>query len=239
MRVFGIPGDSRSKLTAALANLETPFVLCWGANYPAPFEHAFNNCPRLNAIEQLYAVGKENLPTIEWTTRLADARRAVMDGDLVFGRTLIHTQGRDIVGPRSRRWSRRAYWTRVVKDVAEEWRIHAFRGKVIARGLKVQVEPPWRRMPVRNRANGWKMIHTAEPTQELRDVAVGAVKACGYDFGAVDILKDAAGALYVLEVNRAPGLDDYTLGRYVSAIGRCVRRGLRYTGTPGGPPESP
>lgn len=56
--------------------------------------------------------------------------------------------------------------------------------------------------------------------EQLRSIAKAAVRAVGYDFGAVDVLMDQKGSLYVSEVNSAPcltmGRD--TLDRYVAAF---------------------
>lgn len=113
----------------------------------------------------------------------------------------------------------------VIPNVADEWRIHIFLGKSIARGKKVLTNPEdqWRKMPVRNRANGWHMVHSERPTDEMRDVARRAVAACGYDFGAVDLLVTTEGGIYPLEVNTAPGLDEYTATAYARAIVRWAQ----------------
>jgi D-alanine-D-alanine ligase-like ATP-grasp enzyme len=65
------------------------------------------------------------------------------------------------------------------------------------------------------------MKHDAEPPEGLRGAAKAAVEACGYDFGAVDLLvKD--GDFWFLEVNKAPGLSEYTANAYASAICRAA-----------------
>jgi hypothetical protein len=220
MQVVG-PHNSASaaQLKEALASLETSWKLNWGCS-PQAGDHWLANTPRKDAIEQLQAF--QGVPTIEWTRFLETARAWVDCGWLVFGRRRVHSQGTDIVGPRHRDFARRDYWVKVVPNVVQEWRLHIFRGRCIARGLKTQVEPPHRVMPVRNRANGWRMVHDVEPTEELRATAKAAVKAVGYELGAVDMLVDNSNKIYVLEANRAPGLDDYTLGQYVKAITKFV-----------------
>ena len=48
--------------------------------------------------------------------------------------------------------------------------------------------------------------------------AIGAVSALGLDFGAVDLIVDANGKEYVLEVNTAPALSPMRVEKYVQAL---------------------
>jgi D-alanine-D-alanine ligase-like ATP-grasp enzyme len=73
-------------------------------------------------------------------------------------------------------------------------------------------------MPVRNRNNGWHMTHEEEPPKGLRPLASQAVAACGYNFGAVDLYITEDGTMGVFEVNKAPGLDNYTLEAYAQGF---------------------
>lgn len=103
--------------------------------------------------------------------------------------------------------------------------------RVIARGLKhcPNEGKVWRQLPVRSRNNGWRLRHDVDPPAPLRDLAKRAVVACGYDFGAVDMLyippsdqQQEQG--WVLEINRMPGLDDYTATAYARAFIREASR---------------
>jgi len=218
--IVGPDWPSKRALAAAVAGLPGNLRVSWGASAPG----AVNGGPRKNATEQLQAFKDARVACPEFTTDLRIAKQWVKEGHLVFGRRLEHTQGNDIVGPRHPAWARRQFWVKVIRDVADEWRVHVFNGRSIARGHKVQTSPPHRRMPVRNRKNGWTMEHKTDPPETVREAAKAAVKACGYDFGAVDLMVDQAGKVYVLEVNRAPGLDDYTASKYAEAIGKAARR---------------
>ncbi len=53
----------------------------------------------------------------------------------------------------------------------------------------------------------------------LDTLGVSSIKALGLDFGAVDIIEDADGTLYVLEVNTAFGLE----GQTISLVGDAIR----------------
>lgn len=185
--------------------------------------------PRMDGLEQLRVFHEMGGLCPAFTDTLAVAQYWVKCGELVFGREREHSQGRDIVGPGHRRWKEKEYWTIVVKDVVDEWRVHVFEGKIIARGRKVQVEPPWRKMPVRNRGNGWVMEHRSVKPPGLGRFAKWMVAAVGYDFGAADVLVTRGPeelVYWALEVNRAPGLDEYTAAAYAKAIGR-VGKGKR------------
>ena len=152
---------------------------------------------------------------------------------LVYGRRYHHKEGKDIViagpgHPVTKRWRGRDFWTKYVPSV-EEWRIHIFNGKSIARSKKVaEVEPqdvstPFARM-VRSYDNGWRFRHSPEPPRGIRDFAKKMVKACGYLYGACDILVKEDGSFCALEVNTSPAMDNYTLGKYVQAIRRRFRQ---------------
>jgi len=56
-------------------------------------------------------------------------------------------------------------------------------------------------------------------SDECTSFAVRAVSALGLDFGAVDIIEDASGALYVLEVNTAFGLE----GTTIELVGEAIK----------------
>lgn len=220
IQLYGLHGASLRLLQEKLAGVDGDLCVSWGIER----EGAVNGMRRLNSVEQLSALVEAGVPCVEFTTELATAREWVRAGELVFGRELVHTRGKDIVGPKHKAWRHKEFWTKVVRDVAQEWRVHIFKGRSIARGLKVQVEEPWRVLPVRNRGNGWRMIHTEDPPEVVRETARAAVAAVGYDFGAVDLLLREGGEVVVLEINTAPGLDEYTASAYVKAIVRLVRK---------------
>lgn len=59
-----------------------------------------------------------------------------------------------------------------------------------------------------------------EEPNGLRGLAKKAVEAIGYDFGAVDIIEDSDGRLYVLEINSAPRLMNYRRQWYIDYFRR-------------------
>lgn len=202
--------------------------------------------PPTNAIGQLTAFRAAGLHTPDFTTDQSQAIRWVQDDFMIFGRKLIHTRGNDIILPGrirlntrgivtgiNSRWLQSEWWSRYIPPT-EEWRVHVFDGKTIARGVKIPVHPPWRKAPVRNIDNGWAFRFDIDPPKGLRKTAKLACEALRYLHGAVDILQvgpNAPGAsnaqettFYILEVNRIPALTcPYTRTAWVEAIRKHVR----------------
>jgi hypothetical protein len=120
----------------------------------------------------------------------------------------------------SNKWLGKDFWVKVIQ-VKNEYRQHVFGDKGIRRGMKVKVEEGRTpNLPVRSRRNGWHLNYGEFPAPPgLRDLGKAAVAALGYTHGAVDIVEDFQGKLYVLEVNSAPSVEDAnTLKVYVDAI---------------------
>ena len=117
-----------------------------------------------------------------------------------------------------------------------EYRVHVFLGKVIA-VQKKRRRNGWAEMEnfsrvVRTYGNGWIFATTSvEISDEVKDIAIQSVQACGLDFGAVDIAMPTRPQITryegehefaqpsVIEINTAPGLSSPTvLSSYVNAI---------------------
>lgn len=104
----------------------------------------------------------------------------------------------------------------------DEYRVHFFRGNVIdvqqkKKRLDFEGEANFK---VRNHANGF--IYARENLDipvAVRDAALACGRACGLDFGAVDIIYNMrADKAFVLEVNTAPGLAGETVNIYARAF---------------------
>lgn len=173
-----------------------------------------------NAAQQelLAAVGLG----VQCTRDVNEATRwVVQDGSAVIGRREYHTKAKDVVLHTHHLWPTRDYWVKLIPPPFDEWRIHVCMGRAIARGLKTLTGKEVLRFPARNRRNGWTLRHDIEPPKGIRDVAKRAVAAIGYDFAACDIIhkvEDGISKFYVLEANRAPGLDNYTATAYAKAF---------------------
>lgn len=110
-------------------------------------------------------------------------------------------------------------YTRYVHKV-KEFRVHVVNGKVI--DTQQKIKDPDREVvswKVRSHENGFIFARNGIVHSEDRDnLAINACKALGLDFGAVDIVQDKKGVLYVLEVNTAPGLEGQTVKNYAEAF---------------------
>lgn len=115
------------------------------------------------------------------------------------------------------------------ENIVEEYRLHMFLGKSIRAGKKVKRPTrPDGRTPshewIRSFDAGWVIQYDGfSSTKDMRAIAAKALKALGLDFGAVDLGKKADGSLIVLEVNRAPGIENNTVESYATHIIDWVR----------------
>lgn len=103
----------------------------------------------------------------------------------------------------------------------DEYRIHIMRGNVIDKQRKArrlsEDNADWK---VRNLENGFIYVRgDVRPPQCVVDVAKKCMENLSLDFGAVDVIYNAAASrAYVLEVNSAPGLEGQTVVNYANAL---------------------
>lgn len=102
-----------------------------------------------------------------------------------------------------------------------EFRVHVFGKKSVRAGMKVpRTSDPHPRF--RSWSGGWRLSYGSDcqeyMTPAIRKLAVKAVDALEYDFGAVDIAIKEGGGLVVWEVNSAPGLEGRTIEIYARYI---------------------
>jgi hypothetical protein len=181
----------------------------------------------VNGLSQLCRFRKRGIPCPDFTTDVEVAKTWVKAGHEVFGRDKKHEKGLDIVDEHSPTWANKDFWSKVI-PVAREYRVHIFDDEHIQQGLKV-LDPTAQKtrtdgLPIRNTATGWRYEHSFKPPNHSVDLAKRAVGELGYLWGAVDILEDASGTCYILEVNTAPGMSDTTARAYADAIKRHVQR---------------
>lgn len=176
----------------------------------------------LNKIEQLLNFQREGIPHPRFATTIDGA--SDIECKTLFARTIINgTNGRGIVEFESStaEYPRAPLYTEYIPKKAE-YRVHVFHGEVIdiqqkrkKRGFEEE-----RNTRVRNVDNGYVYCRDGiNPPDGITDLAVSAVNACGYEYGAVDIIyNEKRNQCYVLEVNSRPGLMGTTLDKYVNAI---------------------
>jgi len=115
---------------------------------------------------------------------------------------------------------------------AGEYRVHVFDGDVILYQKKSRrvdedgnvVTAEGVDADVRNLASNWiYRTGNLRRLDRVEELARNAVSALGLDFGAVDIIMDPEGDVYVLEINSAPGLGNTeTMEAYVNAFNSLV-----------------
>lgn len=214
--VCGRKSKSADLLREKLEDVEVEGTLHWGTE-----GDGVGGQVKLDAVQQFEKLRAAGLTVPDWHTT------PPVHGLVFMGRNLRHTQGRDIRFPRRRRnWLRDCDFFVDWVPSFNEWRIHVWKKRVIARGIKHYTGTKGKaKFEIRSRRKGWRLRHDIDPPQAVRDAARKAVAALGYDFGAVDLLiRDPDDAIVILEVNSAPGLDNYTADRYVKAITRTFKR---------------
>src|SRR5690606_23689172 len=119
------------------------------------------------------------------------------------------------------------FWVKYKKK-KDEFRVHVAFGRVIDVQRKALRQTDHEGNPIdttkidfriRNLAHGFIFKrHDISVPSCVTEEAVKAVEALGLDFGAADVIYNAAeGKAYVLEVNTAPGLEGTTVESYTNA----------------------
>lgn len=177
---------------------------------------------------QMAAFQRSDVPAPESTRDSNVARTWIAAGDSVMCRRLLRaSEGRGIVvAETAEQLVSAPLYTRYVKKKAE-FRVHVLNGQVIdvqAKRKRKGFEGE-RDTKVRNLANGYVFCRDGivEPTN-LRETAIKATVALGYNLGAVDIaFNERNNRLVVLEVNANPGMQGTTLEKYAEAIVKGIK----------------
>lgn len=233
MQIIGNERSTAQALIAPLAHLD--LKLRWGR---AQVEGAVNGRVHLlNGFEQLTKFREAGVAVPEFTQDLALARQWAAAGYIVLGRSLWHTQGKDIVLPSDSAWAKRDYWVKYWGEAQQEWRFHILYGRSIGRGTKrftgavpgKKLRKPKGGIIVRSRRMGWTIDHQAEPPEICRSAAKAAARAVGYELGAVDLLygidtRTGSEVVKVLEINSRPAIrDNYTVGQYTKYLEKWTK----------------
>jgi len=173
----------------------------WGrANTNAELNANTGNVTNKRIMRQLFAEHEVPMPKLY----SRDLEVICGTGGVLVGRPDYHMRGRGFwlcrtpedVRKALRGTSRKAAATHFMEciDFTNELRVHIFRGKSIRISEK------------QGYGNDYTTIKPTIPVKKARKAAKQAVAAVGLDFGAVDVLVDADGEVYVTEVNSAPGV---------------------------------
>ena len=176
----------------------------------------------LNKIRQLNAFTRSNVSCPAFALTAEEARR--IGSRTLFARTLINaTNGRGIVEFEisQEHYPIAPLYTEYIPKKAE-YRFHVFGGAVIdvQQKRKKQGFEDERNTRIRNVNNGYVYCRDGvTPPHGAADLAIRAVEACGYQYGAVDLIyNERRGQCYVLEVNSRPGLMGTTVEKYAEAL---------------------
>lgn len=175
----------------------------------------------LNKIEQLQRFQAGQISCPSFTTD--STKVGELGTRTIFGRRLINsTNGRGIIefNLDDEQIPQAPLYVAYIPKKAE-FRFHVFNGKVIdvqQKKKKLGVEE--RNTRVRNVNNGYVYCRDNITVPDgAANLAVRATEACGYQYGAVDVIyNEKRNQCYVLEVNSRPGLMGSTIDAYVQAI---------------------
>ncbi len=176
---------------------------------------------KLKTFETLHAAG---VSVPEWSITREDAEGWLDRGFKVFCRHKLsghNGEGIEVIRPEDTRLPRCPLYVKHVKK-DKEYRVHVFNNRVIditEKRRRSGVERTEYNGLIRNLENGWVFCRdNVHPIDIVRTESIRAVRTLGLDFGAVDIVVDRQGRVFILEINTAPGLQGTTLDRYIEAI---------------------
>lgn len=125
------------------------------------------------------------------------------------------------------RFPRAPLYTKYVPK-KHEFRVHFFDGEIIdvQQKRKRKDFEGEANFKVRNHQNGF--VYCREDVvipEDVKTQAENTIKACGLDFGAIDIIYNEKNReAYVLEINTAPGLEGTSVESYAGAIRKFVNK---------------
>ncbi len=176
----------------------------------------------LNKIEQLQRFSNASISCPLFAISRSGARQ--LGVNVLFARTRINsTNGRGIIefNAEDEHYPPAPLYTEYIPKKSE-YRVHVLNGEVIdiQQKKKKRGFESTRNTRIRNLNNGYVYCRDdIAPPDGLANLAVSAVAALGYTYGAVDIIyNQKMDKCFVLEVNSRPGLSNTTLMFYAKAI---------------------
>jgi len=224
-------GETAPKLIKHIKKCEVgyeyPEDKCFIINYGRVTNKAhLNNNLVHNKLHQLLQLGKKgfNVPEVLKCNpnMVADKHgrrlvKALLPKDIfpIMARKERHFKGKDIIFLKNRKnlWKRlarvssREFFVKYIPKKAE-FRVHVLGDEVPNICKKTQSERTDTHHPhVWCSPRGWTLVdYEGDHYKSLSDIGKRAIKALGYDFGAVDIGLGKDGKFYVFEINSAPRL---------------------------------
>lgn len=176
----------------------------------------------LNKIEQFQAFTRDGVSSPGYSLSVEGIEQ--LESKTIFARTLVNsTGGRGIVEFEKGQPAPRApLYTAYIPKKAE-YRFHVFNGQVIdiqQKKKKREFNEDNRDTRIRNLHNGYVYTRDGVVAPDGSSaLAIRAVAACGYQYGAVDMVyNEKRNQCYVLEVNSRPGIINSTCDSYAKAI---------------------
>jgi len=178
------------------------------------YNYVINNPRELKATankhKQLSKLAENNIPVPTFSLTPLTSKP-------MLGRDFYHSRGTDIeffdiltpIKPRD-------YYIEFIPNCKER-RYHVIGGQVVSSCYKFGGDRTGKGEYCKNLTTGWHFQEFTGKIEE-KNLAIEAVKALGYDFGAVDILIAQNSNRYVLEVNTAPGLCMPRLEQYANYL---------------------
>lgn len=171
--------------------------------------------------------GKVSIPL--FTQKVNEASKWLDAGGVVVCRTILNGHSGQGIVLSSKEENvalvKAPLYTEYIKK-QDEFRIHVFNGEAFfaqRKARKKEVPDDQVNWKIRNLAGGFIYANqNIEVSEEVKKQAVAAIAALGLDFGAVDIITNKRGEVYVLEVNTACGLAGTTLTKYVEQFQKVM-----------------
>ena len=163
-----------------------------------------------------------NIPALEFTTDIEEAKRWAARRAVVCRRLINASNGRGIVvADTPEQVVPAKVYTKYAKK-SKEFRVHIYKDKVVSilekrRKLGATTDTGFR---IRNHVNGFVFCrNNVNPPPGIKELALRASKVTNSDFKGVDIgyneLKDL---MFIIEVNSAPGVEGTTVNEYCNTI---------------------
>ena len=212
------PGSQGCKLLSKLSGIKRTKV----GHVKKPHIKYFHWGDPTNKLDQYKLFSANSIACPEWTTEKTTAESWLANGDSVMARTILsgHSGAGIIALTPNDPIVNAPVYTKYVKK-QKEFRVHIAFDKVIDIQEKRKksgedVKPSM----IRNHQNGYVYCRdNLTPPNGAAELAVHAVRACNYEYGAVDIIyNEKRNQCYVLEVNSRPGLMGTTLDKYSEAL---------------------
>jgi glutathione synthase/RimK-type ligase-like ATP-grasp enzyme len=206
------------------------FIINWGCSSHPVFpvanyvQHAAAISFATNKLAAFMCLSSGDVQTVEWTGKKSVALEWLASGATVVCRKKLtgHSGDGIIIVEKNtapENMPDAPLYTKYVYKV-KEFRVHVCNDKVIDTQQKIKdPEREVENWKVRSHANGFIFArNNIVPSVARDELARAAISALGLDFGAVDIIEDKNGLLYVLEINTAPGLEGQTIKSYAEAL---------------------